>query len=181
MVLLPERPLDEAVFLQEVSAIKKEVGRVFIVINEMLNSSTGTLVGESFQNGPTDSLGRKMYSLSLGTGNYLAQLIWTELGLQTRCLKPGNLGRAMSFCVSEADRLLARRIGRAATEVILDAYAVRDMITIKADLSFGRQPLKECRGQRPVPNRFLSTGPVGISEEFFDYGNAAIGPVTSLF
>lgn len=181
MVLLPERPVDEAKFLQQVCALKKEFGRVFIVTNEMLNASTGGPVGESFQNGPTDGLGRKMYSLSLGTGNYLAQLIWAELGLQARCLRPGNLGRAMSFCVSEPDRLLANRIGRAATVAIQEASATQDMITVDADLSFGTQPLKDCTGQRHVPERFLSSCPIGISTEFYAYGREAIGPVTPLF
>lgn len=181
MVLLPERPVDEATFLSQVSAQKKKYGRVFIVTNELLNASTGGPIGEGFQNGPTDGLGRKMYSLSLGTGNYLAQLIWRELGLQTRCLRPGNLGRAMSFCVSEPDRLLARRIGRAATVAMKDTSAAQDMITIEADLSFAMKPLKDCVGQRHVPDRFLSPGPIGISTDFHAYGRAAIGEVKPLY
>lgn len=181
MVLLPERPVSEAELLQRVSKLKQEVGRVFIVTNELLNAKGGGLIGEGYQDGPTDGLGRKMYSLSLGTGNYLTQLIWKELGLQTRCLRPGNLGRAMSFCVSEPDRNLAQSVGRAAVERILGADFVQDMITIDADLEFGTLPLRECLGRAPMPDRFLSTDPVGISAEFQAYGRAAIGDVRPLF
>ncbi|WP_108816627.1 6-phosphofructokinase [Loktanella sp. Alg231-35] len=181
MVLLPERPVDETELLQRVEEIKNEVGRVFIVTNELLNAKGGGLIGESYQNGPTDGLGRKMYSLSLGTGNYLTQLIWKELGLQTRCLRPGNLGRAMSFCVSEPDRHLALRVGRAAVDMIRDMGTVEDMITIDPSLNFGRRALNECVGQTHMPERLLSSDPLGISEDFLAYGRVAIGEITPLF
>ena len=181
IVLLPERPVDEGDLLQRVSALKHQVGRVFIVTNELLNASDGGLIGESYQNGPNDGLGRKMYSLSLGTGNYLTRLIWKKLGLQTRCLRPGNLGRAMSFCVSEPDRLLAQRIGRVATLAIQDTNAPRHMITIDADLNFGLCPLSECIGQQQMPDWFLSSDPIGISEKYHAYARAAIGEVSPLY
>lgn len=181
MVLLPERPLNEEIFIQNVHDIKNEFGRVFIVVNEMLNASTGGLVGEGFQNGPFDSLGRKMYSLSLGTGNYLAQEIWTKLGLQTRCLRPGNLGRAMTSCVSEPDRLLAVRTGYAAVAAMRSSSGARDMVTIDADLNFATQALKECIGARPVPDEFIPVDPGGLNEAFRQYGRAVIGPVDPLF
>lgn len=181
MVLLPERPLDGEAFLQNVQDLKAEFGRVFIVVNEMLNDTSGGLIGENFQQGPTDSLGRKMYSLSLGTGNYLAQEIWTRLGLQARCLRPGSLGRAASCYVSEPDRLLALRVGRAAVDALDTSTLSRDMITINSDLSLGMQPLRECTGTRPLPDAFLSQGPEGVSEAFRAYGRALIGPVDPLF
>jgi 6-phosphofructokinase len=181
MVLLPEHHMDEGAFLENVCALRAEHGRVFIVVNEMLNATAGGLIGESFQQGPTDGLGRKMYSLSLGTGNYLAQEIWSKLGLQTRCLRPGNLGRAMSFCVSEPDRQLALRTGREAVEALQQEDGNRDMITIDADLTFGMRPLEDCTGTRAVPEAFLSDGPVGLTEAFRSYGRALIGSVDSLF
>lgn len=181
MILMPERALDPDAFLQNVSDLKAEFGRVFIVVNEMLTAANGGLVGESFQTGPTDSLDRKMYSLSLGTGNYLAQEIWSKLGLQTRCLRPGNLARAMSFCVSEPDRELARASGRAAVTAMLETGAGRDMITIDADLKFSTKPLKNCTGTRPVSAAFLSEGPTGVNQAFVEYGRAIIGPVAPLY
>lgn len=181
MVLLPERPVEEAALLKRVSELKRDVGRVFIVTNELLNAKGGGLIGESYQNGPIDGLGRKMYSLSLGTGNYLTQLIWKELGLQTRCLRPGNLGRAMSFCVSEPDRQLAHRVGRASVEMIREKSGAQDMITIDAALRFGTHALQGCIGQTHMPDQFLSSDPIGISAEFHAYGSAAIGDVTPLY
>nr|WP_254446776.1 6-phosphofructokinase [Ruegeria sp. HKCCD8929] len=181
MVLLPERPVDEAALLQQVSDIKRDVGRVFIVTNELLNAKGGGLIGACYQNGPIDGLGRKMYSLSLGTGNYLTQLIWKELGLQTRCLRPGNLGRAMSFCISEPDKQLALRVGRTAVAMIRETGFAQHMVTINTELKFGRLPLVDCVGQAQMPDPFLSADPIGISSEFQAYGRAAIGDVDPLF
>ena len=181
IVLVPERAVDETALLEEIRSQHAERGSVFIVVNEMLNSSDGSLIGETFQNGPTDSLGRKMYSLSFGTGNYLAHKIWSELGLQSRCLRPGNLARAMSFCVSEPDRLLARRTGRAAVKALTNTQGSGQMVTIDANLEFGLQPFSDCTGVRPIPDEFLLPGMAGLQEAFHTYARPVIGMVEPLF
>lgn len=181
IILVPERAVDETALLEEIRSQHAERGSVFIVVNEMLNSSDGNLIGETFQNGPTDSLGRKMYSLSFGTGNYLAHKIWSELGLQSRCLRPGNLARAMSFCVSEPDRLLARRTGRAAVKALTNTQGSGQMVTIDANLEFGLQPFSDCTGVRPIPDEFLLPGMAGLQEAFHTYARPVIGMVEPLF
>jgi len=181
IILVPERAVDETALLEEIRSQHAERGSVFIVVNEMLNSSDGSLIGETFQNGPTDSLGRKMYSLSFGTGNYLAHKIWSEIGLQSRCLRPGNLARAMSFCVSEPDRLLARRTGRAAVKALTNTQGSGQMVTIDANLEFRLQPFSDCTGVRPVPDEFLSPGMGGVQEAFRTYARPLIGKCEPLF
>ena len=87
----------------------------------------------------------------------------------------------MSFCVSEPDRHLAQRIGRAAVKMIQEAGTAQDMITIDAELKFDTRPLQDCTGQKHMPDQFLSSDPIGISAEFRTYGRAAIGEVSPLF
>ena len=181
IILVPECPVNESALLQEIHCQHAERGSVFIVVNEMLNSSDGGLIGETFQNGPTDSLGRKMYSLSLGTGNYLAHKIWSEFGLQSRCLRPGNLGRAMSFCVSEPDRRLARRTGQAAVNALINDKGNGQMVTIDSNLEFGLQSLRDCTGVRPLPAEFLLPGMDGFQQAFHTYARPLIGDVEPLF
>jgi 6-phosphofructokinase len=181
IILVPERTVNESALLEKIQCQHAARGSVFIVVNEMLSSSDGGLIGESFQNGPTDSLGRKMYSLSFGTGNYLAHKIWSELGLQSRCLRPGNLGRAMSFCVSEPDLRLARRTGQAAVKAFMGTKGVGHMVTIDSDLEFGLQALRDCTGVRPVPDEFLLPGMGGLQETFHTYARPLIGKVEPLF
>ena len=178
IVLMPERPVDEGQLLERVAQIHGELGRVIIVTNEMLKASDGSILGAAAQDGPTDALGRTMYSLSTGTGNYLAGLIRKKLGLQTRCLRPGSLGRALSCCVSEIDRELALRVGKAATPALEEDGDRVMMLTVARDLSIHTQPAKSGVGQAPVPEEFLD--PVdrfGISPEFSQKVHKIIGPV----
>jgi len=182
IVLLPENPFDEKTFLQEVHAQHQEKGRVFIVVNEMLNSLDGGLVGEKFQDGPVDSLGRKMYSLSLGTGNYLTHRIWNELGLQTRCLRPGSLGRALSCCVSEPDRELAFGAGKAAVEAFENSGDQAQMVTIDEKLEFGTQNIHPLvNGSRPLPEKYLLRETFGVSDQFVEYAKPLIGHISPLY
>lgn len=182
MVLLPEHSFDEARFLDDVSQCHSRYGRVFIVTNEMLSDQNGAIVGEAVQQGPKDSLGRAMYSLSSGTGNYLCNLIWTQLGLQARCLRPGNLSRAMSFCVSEPDKRLALATGREAVSQVLDGKAAANMITVDKSLSLSIQHLKLAAGEKPLPDRYIDTSTVlGVHDSFKQFLIPLVGEIPPLF
>lgn len=180
MVLLPEMPVDEAAFLDAVSALHAGKGHVFVCVNEMLQDKDGGILGAAFQNGPVDSLGRSMYSLSLGTGNYLADRIWSTLGLQSRCLRPGSLGRALSCCVSEPDRQLAEACGWHAI-ACLAAGETDKMISVDENLVLGLTDLANAIEARPVPERFLAAGFDGVNDVFVDYCRPIIGSVEPLF
>lgn len=182
MVLVPEQRVDEEVFLQQVSALHKIHARVFIVTNEMLTGVNGKILGEDFQNGPTDELGRHMYSLSQGTGNYLTDLIWRRLGLQTRCLRPGNLGRASTSCVSEFDYKLAWNTGVAAVDLLNSGTGTADMLTIDATENFSNQSLEAGTGQKCLPDRYLETNqPFSVSPVFSNEARHVIGDVVALY
>ena len=180
LVLLPEQALEEETLLQDIASLHRRLGHVFIVVNEMLTDPQGKLIGETFQKGPTDSLGRRMYSLSLGTGNYLADLIWRRLGLQTRCLRPGGLGRAMSSMVSTQDRNLANEVGREAVARLASGDAVEHIVTIKPAAGFGLAPLEACTGMRTLPERFMDDTPTRMTGAFLDYARPLIGSVEPL-
>jgi len=182
MVLLPERLVDMGHFLNEVARIHKEIGRVFIVTNEMLKDIEGNVLGAEFQDGPKDSLGRPMYSLSTGTGNYLARQINQQLGLQARCLRPGSLGRAFSSCVSEVDFDLAVRIGHKAIELIRQGETKPIMISVDADLSLGSLIINEGCLKKPMPESFLSqTSRFFVSDKFSDAMRKIIGKVEPIW
>lgn len=182
IVLLPEQPFDEALFLDQVTSNHARFGRVFIVTNEMLSNSQGEIVGEAVQNGPRDALGRAMYSLSTGTGNYLADLIWKQLGFQTRCLRPGNLGRAMSFCQSEPDRNLALAVGCKAVDLVMADDSGSHMIAINEQLQLAVQPFKNSLGEKPLPENFLDrTTPFTVSDSFKQYALPLTGRLQPLF
>lgn len=182
IVLLPEQSFDQASFLERVAHCHSQFGRVFIVTNEMLSDTSGAIVGEQVQNGPRDALGRAMYSLSSGTGNYLADLIWTTLDLQTRCLRPGNLGRSMSFCQSSVDRQLAIDAGRYAATTVLADQANHHMIGIGEQLNFSSRPLQDAAGEKPLPACYIDqTVAFQIDDSFKNYVAPLVGSTDPLF
>ena len=182
IVLLPERPFDEGCFLDTVSQYHSRYGRVFIVTNEMLNDTHGAIVGEAVQNGPRDALGRAMYSLSSGTGNYLADLIWRKLDLQSRCLRPGNLSRALSCCVSEPDRALARAVGRQAIDIVPASGGQGRMITVDDQLQLATQDLKLAAAEKPLAEKYLCRQTAfQIDPSFSKFALPLIGEVAPLF
>jgi 6-phosphofructokinase len=181
MILIPERPVEEEAFLARVSELRGQLGRVFIVTNEMVKAPDGSILGAEIQDGPRDGLGRVMYSLSTGTGNYLARLIWKRLGLQARCLRPGNLGRAFSNCVSLPDHDLAWRVGREAVSVLKEAGPGARMVTVDKKLQLGTQPAFKGTGRISLPDRFLpENDPFGISPAFAVHARPIIGEVDSI-
>lgn len=180
IVLVPERPVDEDLLLAEIQRQHARRGHVFVVVNEMLRTVDGDLLGAAFQNGPTDSLGRHMYSLSLGTGNYLADRVWNRLQLQARCLRPGNLGRALTACVAGPDRILADRLGGYAIEAMQSNRADGQIVTIDENLAFGLRPLGESTGTRGLPDAFLGREFGTIADAFSEYARPLIGDVVPL-
>ncbi len=123
-----------------------------------------------------------MYSLSTGTGNYLAQRIWKSLGLQTRCLRPGNLGRAFTCCVSEPDYRLALETGREAVSLLESVNDTALMPTIGQELDFGVQPAASGTGRKPLPERYLSPDDeFGIAPGFSDEMQKIVGSKEPLF
>jgi ATP-dependent phosphofructokinase / diphosphate-dependent phosphofructokinase len=169
--------VDEEELLANVAAEHRGRGHVFLVVNEMLRDARGDLIGQEFQRGPKDNLGRVMYSLSLGTGNYLADLIWRRLGLQSRCLRPGSLGRAMSAMVSEPDRVLASSVGKAAAFLAIARERSGTMVTVDGSGENGTRGFEESSGTRGLPREFLTEGSMGISSSFVTYASPLIGVV----
>lgn len=178
LVLIPEVAIDLSHLFDEIARRHDLNGRVFVVVNEMLTDRDGMVIGEAFQQGPTDSLGRHMYSLSLGTGNYLADQIWRKLGLQTRCLRPGNLGRASSATVSQPDRALAVSVGCAAVDAVCDSSSHAAMVTVEEDLSHARIDFRDLTTKsRGLPANFYDASTYSPTDDFIAYARPLLGSV----
>ena len=171
-------------FLQRVATIQQSKGRAFIVSNEVLFTPDRQILGADSQNLTTDRLGRIMHSLSVGVGHFLADNIWKKLGLQTRVLRPGNLARAMTNCVSPADRDLALLCGRAGGQALLDGLGSRRAEYIAMDATGGFMP--RCLSALPEGNRTLDEGffdgeALGPTDAFKRYAKQFVADVPDLF
>ena len=177
IVLLPEQAFDMGRFFDDIRSIHSRLGRVFIVVSEVLYDRFGNIIGDAVQSGPHDSLGRVMYSLSTGTGNFLAAEIWQKLGMQTRCLRPSIIGRALIDVVSPIDRKMAKMVGQQAVVALRDQKS-DVMIGIDKSLQPVLLPFDACKQkERCLPNHFLTAKPPYIAKDFKEYAKPLIGTV----
>ncbi|MBI5670113.1 MAG: diphosphate--fructose-6-phosphate 1-phosphotransferase [Chloroflexi bacterium] len=121
LVYVPEIPFDDERFLNDVAAVHGWLKRAYIVVGEGIRYTGGAFVGAA-TNGVTDMLGRMVHGVNDGPGMVLARLVRERLGLQTRCFRPGNIGRSFSACVSEVDETEARRVGECAATALADGH-----------------------------------------------------------
>jgi len=162
----------------EIARRHERDGRVIVVVNEMLTDQDGSLNGEAFQQGPTDSLGRHMYSLSPCTVNYLADPVWRTLGLQTRCLRPGNLGRASSATVSSIKRALAASVGRAAVDAACERLSSAAMVTVEENSSHASIDLSDLKTEsRQLRAKFYDPSTYSPTNDFYVYARPLLGSI----
>lgn len=179
LVYVPEIPFDETAFLESVHRVHRRLGRVFVVAGEGLRHVDGRPVGEmQGDGGHIDSLGRTNYSLTTGPAVYLARIAREQLGLQTRFLRPGLIGRSLSACVSPVDRAAAETVGRAAADA-LAAGMSGVMLGLAADGETSPVPLSEAAsGIRRLPREYMDASGSMVTKEFRAYAGALIGDVT---
>jgi 6-phosphofructokinase 1 len=188
LVYVPEVAFDEAAFVQDVARCHARLGRVFVVVSEGIRDATGQFVSEQAKDtGGSDAFGHAVHALGTGVAAYLADLLRQRLGLQTRFLRPGLIGRAFSACVSETDRQEALVVGRQAVKH-LAAGESGHMVTL-ARLSdepyrwtTGLAPLTDvANAEHLLPRDYVNKDGNMIREAFWRYALPLIdGPLPSL-
>ncbi len=189
LIYVPEIAFDEERFLQDVAAVHRRLNRVYIVVGEGVRDAGGAFVGSSEGDGTTDMLGRTIHGLIASAGLYLARLVRKRLGLQIRYFRPGNIGRSLSACVSEADREEARQVGDRAAQVL--ARGERDLMVAlmrhgheggSASRPYGCEvgtiALDTAAGQhRTLPREYMNEAGNMVSPAFLEYALPLIGDV----
>jgi 6-phosphofructokinase 1 len=124
IVLVPELPFDEKVFLQKVAEVYEQVGCVLVVASEGLRNKEGKFLAE-LQAGIAigrDVNGQALLSIGEGVSRYLTNLVIKELGLKARYDKPGTLQRSAA-CRSAIDLEEALSLGRASAKYLLEGMS----------------------------------------------------------
>ncbi len=112
IVLLPEVPFDEAVFLAKVEETVRRLGYCAITVSEGIRHADGSLVMEQDH----DAKGHVQLG---GAGQCIARLIHARLGYKHHWAIPDYLQRAAGHLVSATDHAHARAVGRAAVDYAL--------------------------------------------------------------
>ena len=112
LILMPETPFNENVFLDAVEATVARIGYCAITISEGIRRADGTLVMEQNQDA-------KGYVQLGGAGQCIARLIHTRFGYKHHWAIPDYLQRAAGHLVSATDHAQACAVGQAAVDYAL--------------------------------------------------------------
>ncbi len=118
LVLLPEVPFSEELFLKRVDALRAEKNNIVIAASEGVRLKDGTFLCDlAGGSGAVDAFGHKV-TLS-GTGRYLGSLIRHHLGCKTRAIELSTLQRCASHLTSRIDVNEAYQVGGVAVQAAL--------------------------------------------------------------
>lgn len=194
LVYVPEIPFDDERFLNDAAAVHGRLSHAYVVVGEGIRYENGVFVG-SDTNGLTDMMGRPVHGLTAGPGLYLARLARERLRLQTRFVRPGNIGRSFSACVSEVDRAEAWQVGECAANALAQGHS--DVM-----VALGQVTDETCRGgfqtrpyepdihlvplsvvigqEKRLPREYINEAGTMITPAFVAYALPLIGDVPSI-
>lgn len=177
LIYMPERPLNEARFLDDVRSAHAAYGYVVAVVAETVRDEQGRQLGEAGHQG-ADAFGHKLLS---GAAQYLVSLVRQELGLRARYDKPGDLQRMSSASASTVDRAEAEMVGSAAVRQIVAGVSDK-MVTLvrRPHLPYtcdtGLTNLaRVANTQKPFPAAFLAPDGLGVTSAYREYALPLIG------
>ena len=177
VICVPEAPVDEGRFLDNIDDAYRRFGFAVAVVAENVRGADGVLGSGS---GPwhIDDFGHAYYG---SPAQHLAGLVERRLGCRVRYEKPGTIQRSMMACVSRPDALEAEMVGRAAvryalqgaTDVIVALARVRE---VKYRCTTGLAPLERVAGQvRTLHDGYYDADSLMATPAFTRYARPLIG------
>lgn len=177
LIYLPERPFNEAEFLEDVKRLYNEKGGVVVVASEGLKGVDGEPIVP-----PIFKTGRATYYGDVSA--HLANLVIQKLGIKARSEKPGICGRASVAWQSPVDRDEAVLTGREALKAAMEGDGGVMIGLIRDNTEDGsyhvrvkRIPVQEVMlHERTVPENFVNGRGNDVAQEFVDWCRPLIGP-----
>ena len=113
LIYLPERYFSDSQFISSINRLLLNKPSIVVAVSEGIRYPNGSYVGESAQNGVTDSFGHKYLS---GTGKVLEALVRDKIGCKTRSVELNLMQRCASHIASGVDIQESRQIGSYAVQ-----------------------------------------------------------------
>lgn len=181
LIYLPEREFSIEKFLEDVKAIHKELGYVFVSIGEGIRDASGEFIGGNKEDAVVDAFGHKAIALGNGPAAYLAKVIKENLGLQARYSRCGTIQRSFSECVSDTDYEEAYLVGLTAVKCAVEGQTGL-MITLERTSNnpytcvAGSVSLnKVANVEHFVPQEYINSQGNFVADQFYEYCLPLIG------
>lgn len=179
IILLPERPFDENVFLEKVAQLEKDRHNVIIAASEGVKNKDGVFLCDLVSTaGQLDAFGHK--AILSGTSRYLADLIHVRLGCKTRAIEFSTLQRCASHLASRTDITEAYQVGGASVEAAYRGETGK-MCAIRriSDMPYRTETemvdvQKVANLEKRVPDDWISPGGMHVTEAFHHYARPLI-------
>ena len=179
IILLPERPFDENVFLEKVAQLEKERHNVIIAASEGVKNKDGVFLCDLVSTaGQLDAFGHK--AILSGTSRYLADLIHVRLGCKTRAIEFSTLQRCASHLASRTDITEAYQVGGASVEAAYRGETGK-MCAIRriSDMPYRTETemvdvQKVANLEKRVPDDWISPDGMHVTEAFHHYARPLI-------
>ena len=182
IILLPERPFDENVFLEKVAQLEKDRHNVIIAASEGVKNKDGVFLCDLVSTaGQLDAFGHK--AILSGTSRYLADLIHVRLGCKTRAIEFSTLQRCASHLASRTDITEAYQVGGASVEAAYRGETGK-MCAIRriSDMPYRTETemvdvQKVANLEKRVPDDWISPDGMHVTEAFHHYARPLIQAV----
>lgn len=179
IILLPERPFDENVFLEKVAQLEKDRHNVIIAASEGVKNKDGVFLCDLVSTaGQLDAFGHK--AILSGTSRYLADLIHVRLGCKTRAIEFSTLQRCASHLASRTDITEAYQVGGASVEAAYRGETGK-MCAIRriSDMPYRTETemvdvQKVANLEKRVPDDWIGPDGMHVTEAFHHYARPLI-------
>jgi len=179
IILLPERPFDENVFLEKVAQLEKDRHNVIIAASEGVKNNDGTYLCDLVSTaGQLDAFGHK--AVLSGTSRYLSDLIHDKLNCKSRAIEFSTMQRCASHLASRTDVNEAYAVGGAAAAAAFAGETGR-MIALKRISAYPYQCITEsvdvqqvANLEKKVPLDWITPDGMQVTAAFEEYARPLI-------
>ena len=189
LIYVPERPLAEEQFVEQVAEVYGRLGRCLVAVSEGIEDEKGVSYAEKLVSTvERDGHGNLQLSGSGALGDYLAEIVRAKAGpklggkkLRVRADTFGYLQRSFAGFASPVDQKEARLAGRKAVEYAArgltgGSVAFRRAAGNKYRITCFHANLKDvARDTKPLPDEFINAAGNGVNDSFRAYALPLVG------
>ncbi|MGE5593138.1 MAG: 6-phosphofructokinase [Betaproteobacteria bacterium] len=178
LIYLPERPFRPEKFLADVKAVYDRLGHCVVTVCEGLRDETGRYITASSRSIDTDKFGHKQLG---GVGEFLCDLVATNLKLKARCDKPGTIQRVSAVLASPVDVDEAYEVGRHAVRCAVQGITDKMVVILrkpgpKYEVALGTCDLAVVANEEKlVPDDFINETGNDVTGKFVEYALPLMG------
>lgn len=178
LIYLPEVPFNQDRFLSDVQDVFDRFGYCLLAVCEGLRDTEGNELAASRRTIDTDAFGHKQLG---GVGDFLCDLIATNLKIKARFDKPGTIQRMSSVLASPVDLEEAYLVGQVAVRAAVEGATGQMVILVREPgqayrCTTGFAPLeKVAAAEKKVPREFINPEGNFVSQAFLDYAAPLVG------